>query len=81
MLVSFLSEDGEGPGPWHPAPGMDDDADEPTGPIILIGDQAVFTYVVTNPGDVQLANVVVTDDNATPDDLSDKVYPRVSARS
>jgi hypothetical protein len=38
------------------------DADEPTGPFILVGDPVVWTYVVTNTGDVDLTNVVVTDD-------------------
>ena len=39
-----------------------EDADDPTGPQIPVGDPVTWTYVVTNPGDVPLADVVVTDD-------------------
>ena len=39
-----------------------EDADTPTGPLIPVGDPVTWTYVVTNPGDFQLTNVVVTDD-------------------
>ncbi|MEN8238318.1 MAG: hypothetical protein ABFR53_03840, partial [Actinomycetota bacterium] len=39
-----------------------DDADVPTGPDIEVGAPVVWTYVVTNPGNVPLANVTVTDD-------------------
>ena len=35
------------------------------------GDTITWTYVVSNPGDLPLTNVVVTDDNGTPDDASD----------
>ncbi|WP_182870577.1 SdrD B-like domain-containing protein [Rhodopirellula sp. JC639] len=42
------------------------DADTPPGPTAQLGDTLVFTYFVTNPGDVELSPVVVTDDNATP---------------
>lgn len=52
-----------------PAPGIDiekatngEDADTPTGPRILVGETARFTYSVTNTGNVTLANVTVTDD-------------------
>jgi PKD repeat protein len=38
-----------------------EDADTPTGPSINVGDPVTWTYVVTNTGDVPLANVVVTD--------------------
>ena len=37
------------------------DADSPTGPQILVGGTATFTYVVTNTGDVKLTEVTVTD--------------------
>ncbi|MEA3511605.1 MAG: hypothetical protein U9R51_09240, partial [Actinomycetota bacterium] len=38
------------------------DADEPTGPIVTVGDTVTWTYVVTNTGNVDLTDVVVTDD-------------------
>jgi hypothetical protein len=36
----------------------------------------MFTYIVQNFGDAQLENVVVTDDNATPNDSQDDFQPR-----
>ncbi len=39
-----------------------DDADTPTGPEVLLGDTVTWSYVVTNPGNTPLANIVVTDD-------------------
>ncbi|MDP2433897.1 MAG: SdrD B-like domain-containing protein [Pseudomonadota bacterium] len=47
----------------------DYDADTPLGLYIPIGGQAVFTYVVTNTGDVALSNVQVSDDR-----LADLVF-------
>ena len=41
----------------------DQDADTPTGPVLELGDDVTWTYVVTNEGDVPLENVVVTDDH------------------
>jgi uncharacterized repeat protein (TIGR01451 family) len=40
------------------------DADEPTGPIGAVGVSFMFTFVVTNPGGVELAGVNVLDDGA-----------------
>jgi protocatechuate 3,4-dioxygenase beta subunit len=40
----------------------DYDADTPTGPLIPVGGQAIFTYVVTNTGETELSNVQVSDD-------------------
>ncbi len=37
------------------------DADEPTGPIIRVGDTVTWTYRVTNPNLVDLTDVAVTD--------------------
>lgn len=39
-----------------------EDADEPTGPRIGVGEPVLWEYVVTNIGDMTLINVVVTDD-------------------
>ena len=39
-----------------------EDADEPTGPILSVGDPVSWTYVVTNTGNAPLSDVVVTDD-------------------
>ncbi|MDJ0658451.1 MAG: SdrD B-like domain-containing protein [Crocosphaera sp.] len=52
-----------------------EDADTPTGPEILVGDTAIFTYKVLNTGETPLVDVVVTDDNGTPDDPSDDFNP------
>lgn len=40
------------------------DADLPTGPSIPVGNTVTWTYVVTNPGNVPLSNIVVTDNIA-----------------
>jgi protocatechuate 3,4-dioxygenase beta subunit len=49
-----------------PAVGYGDDADSPTGPTVSPGGTLTFTYVVTNPGEVELGNVVVTDREVDP---------------
>ena len=40
----------------------DVDADTGPGPVIPVGGTAVFTYIVTNTGDVALSNVTLADD-------------------
>jgi uncharacterized repeat protein (TIGR01451 family) len=52
-----------------------DDADNPTGPHIPVGDPVNWTYVVTNNGNVSLSNVVVTDDHGTPGSGADDFNP------
>ncbi|MEW6487391.1 MAG: SdrD B-like domain-containing protein [Thermodesulfobacteriota bacterium] len=56
-------------GLWQAMPDIDiekatngEDADSPTGPFIPVGDPVLWTYVVTNIGNVPLVNVTVTDD-------------------
>ena len=39
-----------------------ENADNPTGPSIVVGAPVLWEYIVTNTGDVDLTNVVVTDD-------------------
>jgi uncharacterized repeat protein (TIGR01451 family) len=55
--------------PFTPNPAIDikkytngEDADVPTGPLVPIGSPVVWTYVVTNIGNVPLANITVGDD-------------------
>lgn len=48
-----------------------DDADEPTGPMFLVGDDVYWLYLVTNTGEVPLTDVVLMDDNGTPDTSDD----------
>ncbi|MCL4206074.1 MAG: hypothetical protein KJ000_26625, partial [Pirellulaceae bacterium] len=52
-----------------------EDADTPTGPLVAAGSTVTWTYLVTNPGNVPLSNVVVVDDNGTPADSLDDFSP------
>jgi uncharacterized repeat protein (TIGR01451 family) len=40
------------------------DADSPTGPYIAVGGPVTWEYVITNPGDSPLSNIIVTDSEA-----------------
>ena len=51
------------------------DADSPTGPYLEQGSGVTWTYVVTNPGNVPISNVVVVDDNGTPGNPADDFNP------
>jgi hypothetical protein len=51
------------------------DADAPPGLIAGAGEEIVFTYIVTNPGTVAIADVTVTDDNQTPGVPGDDFRP------
>jgi hypothetical protein len=51
------------------------DANTTTGPFLGVGSTATFTYVVTNPGNVALATVVLRDDNGTPGNTADDITP------
>jgi hypothetical protein len=51
------------------------DADLPTGPLVAAGSTVTWTYRVTNPGNVPLANVIVRDDNGTPANPLDDFSP------
>src|SRR5262249_2771696 len=42
------------------------DGDSPTGPHVANGSTVTFTYVVTNTGNVPIANVAVSDDKLGP---------------
>ena len=43
--------------------------------MLTPGAPVTWTYVVTNPGTVPLANVVVRDDNGTPANTADDFSP------
>jgi hypothetical protein len=55
-----------------------EEADSPTGPNLVAGSNAMFTYVVTNTGNVALAGVVVSDDNGTPGNTADDFNPTIT---
>src|SRR2546423_95679 len=52
-----------------------DDANTAPGPVVPVGSTVIFTYIVTNPGTMPLANVVVVDDNGTPGNPADDFSP------
>ena len=52
-----------------------EDADDPTGPIVLFGETITWDYVVTNTGSLALGGVSVLDDAGTPGNPSDDFVP------
>jgi hypothetical protein len=50
-----------------------EDADSGPGPHILEGTPLIWSYVVSNVGNVELSDISVVDDNGSPDDLSDDI--------
>jgi uncharacterized repeat protein (TIGR01451 family) len=76
QLVGYVDETGAETTPPNATPNTGDaDVDSLPGAYIEAGNLVVFTYVVTNPTGVPLANVVVTDDNQTPGDPLDDFNP------
>ena len=57
------------------APTIGEEADEPTGPALAVGTHMKWTYRVTTTTTTPLANVVVIDDNGTPDFAGDDFSP------
>jgi hypothetical protein len=51
------------------------DADSGPGLQVDDNDSLLFTYVVTNPGDLELSNITVRDDNGTPGNTADDFTP------
>jgi len=76
QLVGYTGKNGKS-GTFDPTPDDDPgvDADEPAGPQGQVGDPVTWTYFVTNPGDSPLSDIVVTDDQGTPNLLSDDYSP------
>lgn len=69
------------PASTPPSAGYGYDADTPPGITVTAGSQVQFTFVVTNPGQTPLKNVVVTDNNETPGDSTDDFHPTPSLDS
>ena len=47
------------------------DANVPTSTYVIVGDLVTWTVTISNNGNIDLGNVLVMDDNGTPDDLGD----------
>ena len=60
--ATLLGYDGDNGSDSLPIGSLGDPADSPTGPFVLLGDEVVCHYQVTNVGNVDLVNVLVTDD-------------------
>ena len=59
--------------PLNPTPA--EDADTASGPILLVGTEVTWTYLVSNDGEVPLSVDSVVDDAGTPTDSSDDFVP------
>ncbi len=57
-----------------------EDANEPVGPLIAVGDDVNWTYQVTNTENAPISDVVLTDDAGTPDDTGDDFDPAFDRR-
>ncbi len=55
------------------------DANTATGPVLAVGANATFTFVVTNTGSTPLGTVVVGDDNGTPTVTTDDLVPSLQS--
>ena len=51
------------------------DNNSPTGPYVAVNSTVNWTYEVTNPGSVNLTNIVVIDDHGTPGNTGDDFSP------
>jgi hypothetical protein len=74
QLISLADKHGAS-GTFAPTADFGEDADTPTGPTGQVGDDVVWTYLVSNAGDAPLGDVAVVDDNGTPEDTSDDFSP------
>ncbi len=52
-----------------------DDADSLPGPTLTVGTNGLFTYTLTNTGNVSVNTVIVSDDNGTPSNAADDFNP------
>ncbi len=59
--------------PWNPT--EDEDAQDGRAPEVAVGSVVVFSYLVTNTGNVALTIGNLVDDNATPSDAADDFVP------
>ena len=73
--VGTIVDDDEAPGVAIATSTNFTDNDAPPGATVRVGSTVTFDYVVTNSGNVPLSNVIVTDDNGTPDDATDDFAP------
>lgn len=55
------------------------EADSVPGPTLAAGGNTLFSYVLTNTGNIALGNVVVTDANGTPGNTADDFNPALSS--